>query len=56
MKKFICMLALAGIGYGTVYAAIPQQTPTTTKVTTKKKGTTVKVKKKTTRKVVSNKM
>ena len=54
MKKFICMLALAGISYGTVYAALPQQTPT--KVTTKKKGTKVSVKKKSTKKVVPNKM
>lgn len=45
MKKLICMLALAGISYGTVYAAIPVQKHDTTRMGTKKKATKTKVKK-----------
>jgi hypothetical protein len=44
MKKLICILALAGIGFGTLYAAIPFQKHDTTRMGTKKK--TVKPKEK----------
>ncbi|MDB5010856.1 MAG: hypothetical protein JWR67_1941 [Mucilaginibacter sp.] len=45
MKKVICMIALAAISYGTVYAALPMQTQTdTTKMKTKKKTTKMKKK------------
>lgn len=53
MKKLICMLALAGIGYGTVYAAILQQAQEAPKVKTTKKATKVKVHKKTTKKTTA---
>ena len=39
------MLALAGIGYGTVYAAIPFQKHDTTRMGTKKKPVKAKEKK-----------
>jgi hypothetical protein len=46
MKKLICMLALAGISYGTVYAAIPFQKHDTTRMGTKKKPVKAKEKEK----------
>ena len=46
MKKAICMIALAAISYGTVYAALPVQTQDTAKVKVKKKGDKTKIKKK----------
>ncbi|MDB5032026.1 hypothetical protein [Mucilaginibacter sp.] len=46
MKKALCMIALAAISYGTVYAAIPVQTKDTTKVKVKSKNGKTKVKKK----------
>ena len=36
MKKLICILALAGISYGTAYAAIPFQKHDTTRMREKK--------------------
>jgi hypothetical protein len=45
MKKLICILALAGIGYGAVDAAIPFQKHDTTRMGTKKKPVKPKVKK-----------
>ena len=45
MKKLICILALSGIGYGTVYAAIPFQKHDTTRMGTKKKPVKAKEKK-----------
>ena len=36
MKKLICILALAGMCYGTVYAAIPFQKHDTTRMREKK--------------------
>jgi uncharacterized ion transporter superfamily protein YfcC len=45
MKKLICMVALAAISFGSVYAAPVQQD--TTKVKVKKKGDKTKIKKKT---------
>ena len=56
MKKLICMMALAGICYGTVYAAVPVQMQDTTKTKMKKKGTKMKVKKKTMKKDSTMKM
>jgi hypothetical protein len=44
MKKLICMLALAGISYGAVYAASPFQKHDTTRMR-EKKPTKTKVKK-----------
>ena len=44
MKKLICMLALAGIGYSTVYAALPFQKHDTTRMR-EKRPTKIKVKK-----------
>jgi type IV secretory pathway component VirB8 len=46
MKKAICMVALAAISYGTVYAAIPVNQQDTTKVKVKSKGDKTKIKKK----------
>ena len=45
MKKLICILALVGIGYGAVYAAIPVQKHDTTRMGTKKKPVKAKEKK-----------
>ncbi len=46
MKKVMCMIALAAISYGTVYAAVPAAQQDTAKVKVKKKGDKVKIKKK----------
>jgi hypothetical protein len=46
MKKVICMVALAAISYGTVYASTPALTQDTAKMKVKKKGDKVKIKKK----------
>jgi hypothetical protein len=47
MKKAICMIALAAISYGTVYAAIPvKQQTDTTKTKVKSKNGKTKMKKK----------
>ena len=49
MKKVICMIALAAISYGTVFAAIPVKTTAvadTTKIKKKVKDGKVKMKKK----------
>ena len=46
MKKTLCMIALAAISYGTLYASVPVQVKDTTKVKIKKKGDKVKIKKK----------
>ncbi len=45
MKKLIYILALAGIGYGAVYAATPFQKHDTTRMGTKKKPVKPKEKK-----------
>jgi hypothetical protein len=45
MKKLICMLALAGICYGTVFATLPFQKHDTTRMGTKKKPVKAKQKK-----------
>ncbi|HEY0244624.1 MAG TPA: hypothetical protein VGC01_03600 [Mucilaginibacter sp.] len=37
MKKLICMIALAAISYGTVFAAIPVKTTAVTDTVKKKK-------------------
>ncbi|HTH82442.1 MAG TPA: hypothetical protein VL490_05885 [Mucilaginibacter sp.] len=52
MKKALCMIALAAISYGTVYAAVPvkQQTTDTTKTKVKSKNGKMKMKKKTVKK------
>jgi hypothetical protein len=47
MKKFLCVIALASICMGPVFAAIPTKMQTdTTKVKVKKKKGKVKIKKK----------
>ncbi|MDB4924684.1 hypothetical protein [Mucilaginibacter sp.] len=50
MKKALCMIALAAISYGTVYAAIPVQVRDTTKVKIKSKAGKTKIKKKAVKK------
>jgi hypothetical protein len=52
MKKALCMIALAAISYGTVYAAVPvkQQMTDTTKTKMKSKNGKMKMKKKTVKK------
>lgn len=49
MKKLFCMIALAAISFGTVYAAIPvKASQDTTKTKMKKKSGKMKMKKKKT--------
>ena len=50
MKKVICMIALAAISFGTVYAAVPVQMKDTTKTKMKEKNGKMKMKKKTVKK------
>jgi hypothetical protein len=50
MKKAICMIALAAISFGTVYAAPVKQTTDTTKTKVKEKKGKMKMKKKVVKK------